>query len=162
MAKALAAEMVVADLDHELRLERTPLCRPLGRPAARAARRVAGEAGLCNQRLEAVGQCGLVVALDRGGEADMVQQSLVIVEAEQQRADHLPPVDLVARVAEPAYHAIGAAQFLDLLHAVAIAGLIGQVDALGDHAVTAPARLRQPFLRKGVAWRRSRQAKART
>src|SRR5581483_3611611 len=124
MAKALAAEMIVADLDHKLRLQRTPLRRAFGRPAAGAARGIAGEAGLCNQRFELVGQRGLVLVLDGGGEADMVQQALVIVEPKQQRANHLPAVDLVGRVAEAADDTIGAAESLDLLHALAVAGLI--------------------------------------
>src|SRR3981189_466809 len=52
MAKPLAAEVIVADLNDQFWLERAPLCRALRRPSARPARRVAGEAGLCDQRLE--------------------------------------------------------------------------------------------------------------
>src|SRR6185369_10532344 len=50
--KALAAEMIVANLDHEFWLQRTPFCRTLGRPPARPARRIAGEAGRRDQRFE--------------------------------------------------------------------------------------------------------------
>jgi len=45
VAKALAGEMVVADLDNKLGLERLPFAGAFGGPAARPARRVAGEAG---------------------------------------------------------------------------------------------------------------------
>src|SRR5215216_4719941 len=44
VAEAFAAEMIVANLDHEFWLQRTPLRRSLRRPSARPARRVAGEA----------------------------------------------------------------------------------------------------------------------
>ena len=56
VAEAVAGEMVVADLDDELRLERLPFGRALGRPAARAARRVAGEAGRRDQLFQLRGQ----------------------------------------------------------------------------------------------------------
>src|SRR5437588_4629053 len=52
VAESFAAEMIVANLDHEPWLQRTPLCRTLGRPSARAARRIAGETGRCDQRFE--------------------------------------------------------------------------------------------------------------
>ena len=52
MAETVAGDVVVADLDHELRLQRLPFAGALGAPAARAARRVAGEAGRRAQRLE--------------------------------------------------------------------------------------------------------------
>src|SRR5581483_12102969 len=161
VAEALAGEMVVADFDHELRFQRTPLRRALGRPAAGAARRIAGEAGRGDQRFQLVGKRKLLVALDGGGEADMVQQAGVVVEAQQQRADDLSVSDLVGRVAEAANDAIGAAEFLDLLHAVAFSGLVGQVAALGNHAVEAVAGTRQPFLRSSVARGGRRQAEAR-
>jgi len=102
MAKPLAAEMVVADLDDELWLERTPLRRALGRPAARPAGRITGEAELSGQFLELLRECRLVLSLDGGGEADMMQQSRAVIEPEQQRADDLLPGDVVAGVAEAA------------------------------------------------------------
>src|SRR4029077_8863264 len=69
VTEAAAREMVVADLDHELRLERLPLAGALGRPAARTARRVAGESRRRDQNLQFFGERRLVLALDRGGEA---------------------------------------------------------------------------------------------
>src|ERR1041385_973338 len=139
VAETLAAEMVVADFHHQLRLQWAPLRGALGRPAARAARRVAGEAWLADQRFELCSQRQLLLALDCGSEADMMQQPPIIVQTEQQRADHLLARKLVGRVAKAANDAIGAAKFLDLLHAVAVAGLIRQVETLGDHAAGAAA-----------------------
>src|SRR4051812_47725180 len=69
VAKPLAAEMVVADLDHELWLQRTPLRGARRRPAARSARRVAGKAGLCDQGFELMGESQLLLPGDRGAEA---------------------------------------------------------------------------------------------
>src|SRR3954470_8610793 len=45
VAEAFAAEMIVANLDHEFWLQRTPLCRSLGRPSARPAPGLSGEPG---------------------------------------------------------------------------------------------------------------------
>src|SRR5262249_58853247 len=53
----------------------------------------------------------------RTGEADMMQQPVVVVEAEQQRTDERTAF-VVAKAAD---HAVDAAVVLDLLHAVAIA-----------------------------------------
>ena len=58
VAKAVAAEMVVADLHHELRLQRLPLRRTLGRPAARPAGRVAGKTRRRDQLFQFLGQRG--------------------------------------------------------------------------------------------------------
>ena len=60
----------------------------------------------------------------------MVEQALVIVEAEQERADFL----LLLGVAEAADHAIGGALLLDLDHRP-LARAIFEVHPLGDHAV---------------------------
>src|SRR6185312_17126695 len=111
--------MVVANFDDEFWLERAPLRRSLGRPSARTARRIAGKA-FSDKPFEFFRQRRLFLSFDRGCEADVVQQPLVIIEAEQERADNLMAVDLVAGVTKAAHHAIGAAEFLDLLHPVAI------------------------------------------
>src|SRR5947207_9659276 len=62
MPKALAGEMIVTDLDHELRLERHPLAEPFCRPAAGAARCVAGKAGRPDQRFQFLGEARLILA----------------------------------------------------------------------------------------------------
>src|SRR6185503_16596007 len=120
------AEMVVADLDHQSGFERLPLGRAFGRPAARPTRLVAGKAGRRDQFFEPFGQRFLFLGLERGGEADMIEQSRIVVEAEQQRADDA----LALVIAEAADHAVRAAEILDLLHAVPIAALVGDVAPL--------------------------------
>src|ERR1700722_906470 len=87
MPETLAGKVVVAHLDHKLRLERLPFARALGRPAARTARRVAGETRRRDQSFQLLGQRRLVLALDARTEADVMQQALPVVQPEQQRAD---------------------------------------------------------------------------
>jgi ferritin-like metal-binding protein YciE len=142
MAKALAAEMIVADFDHELRPQRLPFARTFGRPAAGAARRIAGEAGRADQRHQLFGERRLILVLDRRGEADMMQQAAGIVESQQERADDTSALV----VAETADDAVGAAVILDLLHAGPVAGPISEIAPLGDDAVKHFARPPQPSL----------------
>ena len=52
-----------------------------------------------------------------GGEPDVMQQALLVVEAEQQRADDLG----LRAVTKAAHDAIRAAEVFDLLHPVALA-----------------------------------------
>src|SRR5688572_23180779 len=52
VTESVAAEMVVADFDDKLGLERLPFGGAFRRPAARPARRVAGETRRRNQFLE--------------------------------------------------------------------------------------------------------------
>ena len=54
----------------------------------------------------------------------MVEQALVVVQAEQQRADVRRPL---VRVAEAADDAVGRAELLDLQHAGPFAGSVRQV-----------------------------------
>src|SRR5256885_7310289 len=52
MSKSAASEMVVTNLDHELRLKWFPFGRAFGAPATRTARRLARESGRLDQGLE--------------------------------------------------------------------------------------------------------------
>ena len=88
---------------------------------------------------------------DRGG-ADVVELAVVVVEAEQERCEmgglRLP--------ADADDHAVRGLVRLDLHHRLAGAGKIGQVEALGDHAVE-PDRVEAvepPLGCAGVARRR--------
>jgi hypothetical protein len=56
MSKPAAGEVVVAYFDDPLWLDRHPLCRTLGRPAAGTGRRVPREAGICDLGFEHVRQ----------------------------------------------------------------------------------------------------------
>src|SRR5688572_29205522 len=103
VAEAARGDLVVHDFDYHLRLQRLPLGGAVGRPAARTARRVAGEPGRLDQPLQLFGPYRPILAGDRGGEADMMEQAGMVVEAEQQRSDQL----VVAAVAEAADNAVG-------------------------------------------------------
>src|SRR4029077_8378516 len=112
VAEAIAGDMVVLHLDDQFGLQRLPLCTALGGPATRSARRVAGEAWTAAQLLQLARQGGALIVTDRRGEADVVEQSLLVVEAEQQRSHQT----LAGRVAKAADDAVGRAQALDLEH----------------------------------------------
>src|SRR5215467_5572341 len=72
-----------------------------------------------------------------------MEQSVVVIKAEQQRADRLA----VGPVAKPAHHAICTAVVLHLLQGGALARAIRGVAALGDDAVERWARLFEPLRR---------------
>src|SRR5262249_22828007 len=82
-----------------------------------AAGRVAGEAGRLDQALELLRQRLAFARADAGRKSDVMQQAVVVIESEQQRAHGLA----VRAVAEAADYAIGAAIVLDLLHGSALA-----------------------------------------
>src|SRR4051794_40616852 len=52
VAETVAAEMIVADLDHQLGFQRAPLRGTFGGPAARAARGIPGKPRFCDQPYE--------------------------------------------------------------------------------------------------------------
>jgi hypothetical protein len=52
MAKAIAADVIVLNLDDELRFQRLPLRRAFRAPAARSARRIAREAWRLDEFLQ--------------------------------------------------------------------------------------------------------------
>src|SRR5690606_13989563 len=114
-----AAYVVVAHLDDQRRPQRLPVGAARRAPAARAAGRVAGEAGRLDQRLQAARQRGPLAGRDGRGEADVVEAAAVVVETEQQRAD----LAAVAGVTEAADDAVRRAQPLHLQHG-ALAGLV--------------------------------------
>ena len=62
----------------------------------------------------------------------MLELPIRVPEAEQQRADQRPRPVLVP--AEAGHHAVGGALVLDLRHRP-LAGLVGRVGALRDHAI---------------------------
>jgi hypothetical protein len=72
-------KVVIPNIDHEHRLYGLPLRRSFGGPSARAARRIAGESGRCDELLELDGQRFLVVAGYRRGEADVMQKAVAVI-----------------------------------------------------------------------------------
>jgi len=73
---------------------------------------------------------------ERRGDTDVVECAFVVIEAEQQGADHCAYAVLVP--AEARGHTIGRARVLDLDHA-ALAGAVGRIQALGHDAVQSGA-----------------------
>ena len=154
MPKSTGREMIVGHFDHKLRRERLPLARTLRAPATRTAWRSAGEAGRANVPFQLLRHRRLRLGGDVRCEADMVQQTFVVVEAEKQRAD----LTAIRAVAKPADDAIDGADLLDLDHRRAIAGAVGAVETLGDDAVEVAADLAKPASCLGQLRRRRRQA----
>ena len=143
VAEAAAGEVVVLELGDELGFEGLPLGAAFGGPAAWAAGGVAGEAGRRDEWLEHFGEFFALVGFEGGAEADVVEEALVIVEAEQERAEEGFGIGCVA---EAAYHTVGGAEPFYFDHAVAIGGLIGHVKALGDDAVECAADAGEPLV----------------
>src|SRR4051794_34312123 len=103
VAEPAAGEMVVLHLDDELGRERLEFAGALGAPATGAAGRPAGEAGGLAQGFETFGELAALGGGDRRRETDMVQQSVVAVQAEQQGTGDAA----LRRIAEAAHDAIG-------------------------------------------------------
>src|SRR4051794_4171299 len=98
MPEAAAGEVIVLHLDHELRRQGLPLCRTFRAPPARPARCLAREPRLPDQLLELRRQLLTLRCLHVRAEPDMVEQTIIIIEAEQKRANDFR----VARVPEAA------------------------------------------------------------
>jgi len=84
VAEAPAGDVIVLHLDDQPGPQWLPLTATLGRPAAGTARRIAGEAGAAAQPLELARQRRPVGIGYRRREADMIEQALIVIEAEQQ------------------------------------------------------------------------------
>jgi hypothetical protein len=145
VAEAISGDVVVAHLGDEFRPQRLPLGAPGVRPTAWAAGRVAREARRLDQALERLRQRRPLCIGDAGGEADMVEAALVVVEAKEQRAD----LAALRFVPEAADDAIGRAHALDLEHG-ALAGFVRALDPLRHDAIDRTAGLGQPLLRLGT------------
>src|SRR5262249_20552390 len=117
VAETVSGKMVVANLDHELRFQRLPLRRAAGGPSAWTVGRAAGDSRRRAESLEFQRERLLVGRRDRRGEAHVVQEAILAVEAEQERSDH----GFALVIPETADHAVGAAIVFDLLHAGALA-----------------------------------------
>jgi hypothetical protein len=85
VAEAVAGEMIVLDLDHQPRLQRFPFPGALRAPAAGSTRRIARESRRSDKLLETLGEGRLFLAGECGGEADVMKQAGLVIEAEQER-----------------------------------------------------------------------------
>src|SRR3989442_10412863 len=92
---------------------------------------------------------------ERRGDADVVQRAILVIEAEQERADHRAGAVLVP--AEAGDHAVGGARVFDLDHR-ALAGAVGRVQTLRHDAVEpGPLEATEPVLREGAIARGRRE-----
>ena len=85
MPEAPARDLIVTHFDDQDRLQRLPLTdrsllQRLGPPGA-----LAGEAGRPISSLQLLGQLPAVPRRNSRGEPDVVEQALIVVEAEQER-----------------------------------------------------------------------------
>src|SRR5262249_52898899 len=132
------------DLAHALDAQRLPREILAGAPAAlragHALRRVGrvrpllpGVRRECAlpQRLELLRELAPRGHRERGRDADVLERSPVVVQAQQQRADDAFPFLVPAKARDDA---VGGARVLDLHHR-ALAGLVGPALWLRDHAV---------------------------
>src|SRR5687768_5438687 len=88
VTEAPARDVIEADLDHELVAQRLVGTGALRRPARRAAWGVAGKT-FAAKLFEARRERRLVLVGEGRGEADMVEQAGVVVEAKQQGPNEL-------------------------------------------------------------------------
>jgi len=177
MAEARALHVVVAHLTDALGAQRHPAQILAAIPAAGRARqalalrvrvllrlgpsapRVAVERMLA-QRRQLRHQLLAAFGRERPGDADVLERTVVVIEAEQERADHRARAVLVP--AESGDDAIGGARMLGLDHR-ALAGPVGLVESFRHHAIE-PGTLEalEPFLGQGAIERRRRQVHRRS
>src|SRR5688572_1990745 len=76
--EAMAGEVIVLDLDKELRPQGLPFCGTRRAPAAGATRRIACESRWSDELRKTRGESGLVAAGERGGKPHMMQQAALV------------------------------------------------------------------------------------
>ena len=77
-----SGEMVVADIAHQFWLERLPFAGTFRTPSTWSAGRSASKSRLANQRLDQLLQVLALPGAEAGGEADMIKQTLVVIESQ--------------------------------------------------------------------------------
>src|ERR1700722_8199439 len=143
MTDAAAGDLIELDLEDEVVAKRDVRCvRVRPAPAARRiARRVSGEARRTDVRAQTLDQRALLFGREGAAETNVVEQSVVVVDPEQQRADlRRRPL----RIAETADDAVRRALALDLDGAVAPAARVGDPEPLRDDAVERSGRVVEP------------------
>src|SRR6266436_5753294 len=101
--------MIVAYLDNNFWTDRLPFAAALGAPATRTAWRTAGESRWFTQCFEFSRERGPLAGFERGREPDVMKQTILTVETEEQRTENF----FAARIAKSTDHAIGAANLFD-------------------------------------------------
>src|ERR1700712_2431425 len=112
MAKPVTGDMVKPYLNDEFGSQRLPIAASVGAPTAWTTWRFSGEAGRFAQSLEQFGQAWPFFIGDGGGEADMVEPAMGIVEPEEERS----AFPAAAFIAEAADNAVSRPELLYLDH----------------------------------------------
>src|ERR1700704_4309484 len=144
MPETPAGEVIVGHFDHKFRLHRLPFRRPLCRPSARPARRISRKASILPCHLELISEGRLVLGLDARRKSHVVKQALSVIKAEQHGPDDLAARLQVLAIAETPDHTVRASMPLYLLHAVAVPGLVWQVEPFRNDTVAATACRSEP------------------
>src|SRR5438477_8118893 len=79
-----AGKMIVGDFHDYLRIDRFPFAGSFRAPAARAAGGVASESGLLFERFKFLCERTPFAGFERRSETDVMQQTVIIVQAEEQ------------------------------------------------------------------------------
>src|SRR5438105_11873300 len=154
MPETAAGEMIVSHFDDDLRSDWLPFAGSFGTPATRTAGSVARKSRPLLQRFKLLRQRAPFARFESRSKPDVMEQAVVIVEAEKQRADHAR----ARRVAKTADHAIGGPNLFHLHHCSPFAGRVRRLELFRDHAVKISADFVEPFLRLRQVGRRGRQA----
>src|SRR5690606_26358896 len=171
VAEPLPLQMIVGDLDDQLRPHRLPARVPRARPTARSTRQprraglVSGAReprvaalGVLAERGELFGDAGALGGREPRRDADVAQDPRLIEQAEQQRTHTVA----VLVPAEAADDAVGRALVLDLEH-LALARQVRQRQGLRDHPVQPrPFEVTEPERRDRAILGRWRQMQRRT
>src|SRR5260370_10897106 len=120
--------MIVADFDNNFWTDRFPFAAALGAPATRTARRAAAESRWFTQCFEFSRERGSLAGFERGREPDVMKQTIVTVQTEEQGAENF----FAARITKSTDHAIGAANLFDFHRRSALARGVGGVDLFSD------------------------------
>ena len=140
MTESPAGEMIELHFRHQLGVERLPLHGMFRAPAAHSAGSLPGKSGRLDHFLQLSRQRQTLVGLNRRTEAHVIEQPLLVVKPQQQRADQR----FFLQVPESAHHTIRGALLFYFLHAGAFASLVRQIFAFGHDSIEAHAHV-EPF-----------------
>src|SRR5262249_5268210 len=173
MAESRSLHVVVGDLADSLGPQRLPAQILAAVPPARRAGKALPDLflrhgpvapgmllqGVLSQRRELFDEFLPRLGRERDGHADVMKRSVLVVQPEQQRADHRSRAVLVPP--EPRDDAVGRAPVLDLDHRP-LARFVGLVEPLGhDPIQTGALEPAEPVLRERAVLRRRREMERR-
>src|SRR5205823_2817175 len=154
VAESPTGEVVVADLANQLRFQAVPVGGAGCAPAAGAAGRAASEAASANHGIQNSLQLEPLFGVKARGESHVIERAVVVIEAQQQRADAAP----ILSVAKASDHAFGRANAFDFDHGATLAAAVGFIELLGHDAIEAhDSNLGHPLLSLAAVFSRLRK-----